>query len=174
MNKLKEKENRYPKAYLPAGYFDESETRFVSLIGDLLGLRVDFRFHYYPRIEHDYLFACEVQVTHNSSDPMEVEFRMTPAKRFRSREQTEALIQGSWKKSHPTSVHWIKKMFEPAPMVGANHLMTGVRLVVGFNPKDGFKVITEDPSVQLRLDEILNKHHVWGVPSFGEVRFITI
>jgi hypothetical protein len=174
VNKLKENEKKYPKAYLPAGYFDENETRFVTLIGDLLQQKVDFRFHYYPRIEHDYLFACEVQVTHTSTNPSEVEFRMSPAKRFRSREQTEALVQGTWKKTHPTSVHWIKKMYEPASMVGANHMMTGVRNVVGFNPKDGFKVISEDPSVQQRLNEVLNRHQVWGVPTFGEVRFITI
>lgn len=171
---MRDNEKRFPEAYLPAGYFDENESRFVTLIGDLLALKVDLRFFYYPPIDDEYLFACEVQVTYGHSDRLETEFRMTPTKRFRSREQTQELLQGSWKKSHPTSVHWLKSMHQPSPMIGANHLLTGVRLVVGFDPRDGFKVTSEEPAAQLRIDEVLNKHYVWGVPSFGDVRFLTI
>jgi hypothetical protein len=170
---MNNEEKRTPKAYLPAGFFSEEDSRLLDLMSDVLSLRVDFRFVYYSWMGDNYWQACEVVVTHKPVAPAEVDFRMTPAKRFRSQEQTFPLTSSNWKKTHPTSVHWIRTMFEPAPSAGANHLLTGVRLAVGLRPSSGFKFTSDNVWAQKRIDEVMGNHRVWGVPTYGEIRFLT-
>jgi hypothetical protein len=166
--------NGFPKAYLPAGRFDHEEIRFVDLVSDLLSLKLDFSIWHFIRLDDNYVTRCQVDVSYSDDVAGEVRFRITPHKRFRSIEQTESLVETSWAKSHSTSVSWTRSMYDPSASIGANHLVAGVRSLVGFDPNSGFKVRAKDVFSQPKIDQVLNAHNVWGVPAFGDLRFLTI
>jgi len=163
---------KIPKAYLPASSFNESETRYVDLISDLIAIRANFTYRTYRWINDEFEFNCEARILHFYHQARQVEFKIAPAKGLRRLENTESLVKSNWKKENPTSVFWTKLMIAPASSAAANHLLSGMRLLSGFESNSGFKIVAEDSEAQKHVDAIMAKHYAWGMPTTGDLRFL--
>jgi hypothetical protein len=163
---------KIPKAYLPASSFNESETRYVDLIADLIAIQANFTYRTYRWTHDEFKFNCEARISHFYHQARQVEFKIAQAKGLRRLENTEGLVNLNWKKDNPKSVFWTRLMIAPVPSAAANHLLSGIRLLSGFESNSGFKIAAEDSSAQKHVDAVMAKHNVWGMRTTGDLWFL--
>ena len=167
-------ESRIPKAWLPAYTFElESERKYQDLLADLCEVGEPFVFKCWDWDGFEYQHAVDafIKPSAGQQDSAVIELRVT--KKYQSKANVEALLKRNFKRSLPTSPLWTRIMQgKPAANAVANHALAGIKFAADFKPNMGFEVKSETSQVQVQLDDVMRKHHVWSMPSTGNLWFL--
>lgn len=164
-----------PIAWLPANNFsDEGYKKIEDLWGLLIESVPVFRSTFvYANPKGHLETVAGVLVERRLGQDRGLAIHLQAARRFQGLANTNGLEGLSYRRAHPTSTIWSKKMAGlPRGQSVANHMLSGLVHLVELKPNVGFRVSCETNQCQATLDRIVAESGAWNIEENPEIWFL--